>query len=459
MACHKTRSKANRQLRALYANEPALKARISGGPIHPFIRYDVSETTPELFIPAIKDSIIKNPQRRREIEARRQQKKKAITQKSSLTVFKDSTGRYRWVAFSSNAYRDRDGEIVSTKALEDDVARADTDGDYGPLRWWHIQGADIGDCDYNAMHGRVLIESGTFRHEWIGERIKEQASDLQLSIGFLHPLNEPDPAGVFHHIRRFERSLVPVGKAANPWTRFFVQEATHMLKEKISGLATLLGISPDRAEALIVSQAEMTEKALQDAGVVFKASAPTIAIDTEDATEAPETPGEIPDAEDVAEAPEPASDPAGDPGITYVGDMEPEPFAQLIAATIRQELAPLVSALDITKTLGGHMDELKGMMGSYTAKKDAEGSEQSERLAALEAAITANAAQAEHLKASLKELEGDQPRAVKGYRASQDPATAIQDGSALKASAPSADPVVEFFGSVNVLGNGPLPAS
>ena len=126
-----------------------------------------------------------------------------------LQVFKQADGRDRWLIVSSSAFCDRDREIVSTKALEADVARADADRDYGPLRWWHVKGLDIGDCDFNAMHGRLLVESGTFRDPAFAEMVKQHAGDLAVSIGFLHAETEPDANGVFHHIWRKERSLLP----------------------------------------------------------------------------------------------------------------------------------------------------------------------------------------------------------------------------------------------------------
>jgi len=86
-----------------------------------------------------------------------------------MSIVKQSDGKLRWVMFSSTAYQDRDGEIVSQKALADDVARADASGDYGPLDWWHVDGLILGHCDYNAMDGKVLIESGTFVSEAVGE--------------------------------------------------------------------------------------------------------------------------------------------------------------------------------------------------------------------------------------------------------------------------------------------------
>lgn len=137
-----------------------------------------------------------------------------------IQVFKDARRKLRWISFSSNAFQDHDREIVSLKALEEDCYRADQDGEYGPLRWWHVPGLDIGVCDFNMMHGRILIESGTFYNERIGARVKEQAQDLQVSLGFLHPVGEPQHDGVYRNIRRFERSLLPHGSASNFLTAF-----------------------------------------------------------------------------------------------------------------------------------------------------------------------------------------------------------------------------------------------
>ena len=139
-----------------------------------------------------------------------------------LYVFKEHDGRYRWVTFSSNPYKDRDREFVSWKSLEEDVQRADREGNFGPLRWWHVPGVDLGACDFNMLHGKILIESGTFNSAVIAETIKENADKLEVSIGFTHPPDEPDGEGVFHHIRRFERSLCPKGRVSNRFTRLTV---------------------------------------------------------------------------------------------------------------------------------------------------------------------------------------------------------------------------------------------
>jgi len=154
-----------------------------------------------------------------------------------LFVTKEANEPSRWTAISSTAYRDRDGEIVSRKALADDVARADADGDYGPLVWWHeykptavckstgrhtkYKALTLGHCDFNTVagsNGQFLVESGTFADERIARMVEENAADLSLSIQFTHPPTQPDTDGTFTEIRRRERSLLPRGRESNIFT-------------------------------------------------------------------------------------------------------------------------------------------------------------------------------------------------------------------------------------------------
>lgn len=189
------------------------------------------------------------------------------TEKAAFMVYKDRRGIDRWVSLSSNPYQDRDSEFVSLKALQDDVQRADADGDYGPLRFWHVPGVDIGKCDFNAMHGKMLLESGTFNTPEIAQRVKERAEQYGVSIAFAHPPDEPK-AGVFHTIRRKERSLVPRRFVANTLTRFMVtEEDNQMDNRKVEALKELLG--PDIAASILTAAAN-TEKAADTAGLAFK---------------------------------------------------------------------------------------------------------------------------------------------------------------------------------------------
>lgn len=142
-----------------------------------------------------------------------------------MILYTTKEGKLRWLAISSTAYRDRDNEIVSTKALREAVARAKQSGELGPLRFWHTPGIELGTTDFMELSddGKYLIESGIIRPD-VADYVKESAKSTkwQMSIGFKHPISEPDKDKVFHNISIFERSVVPYGKAANSQTTLLV---------------------------------------------------------------------------------------------------------------------------------------------------------------------------------------------------------------------------------------------
>lgn len=183
---------------------------------------------------------------------------------AGFTVFKEKGGNYRWVAVSSNAFVDGDKEIVSTKALEEDAARV---GERGPLRWWHEPQLDLGNTDFSGMHGKMLIESGTFSTPEIARAIGAKAKGLSMSVGFVHPHTEPDNDGVFHNIKIFERSLLPVEKASNKFTKFEIVEDNTMNETKYKALQDLVG---DALVAKILATAAVSEKEAMDEGLRFK---------------------------------------------------------------------------------------------------------------------------------------------------------------------------------------------
>lgn len=141
---------------------------------------------------------------------------------AELSVFKEKDD-YRWVMISSNAFRDQDGEIVSLKALQDDVARWEEAGSPpSPLRWWHVpistdwsRGLELGNTDFRMVYGRSLIESGTFLTKEIAEAVYNAKERLSGSIGFRHAPGEPDSDKVFNAVQIFERSFLPKERRSN----------------------------------------------------------------------------------------------------------------------------------------------------------------------------------------------------------------------------------------------------
>jgi len=325
----------------------------------------------------------------------------AVSLGATCKVVKQADGSYRWVLISSSAYQDRDGEIVSQKALEADVARADAEKDYGPLLWWHESRLPLGDADFNATHGPMLIESGTFKSGAVAVGLKEHEAELGGSIAFNHPMTEPDKEGVFNTVRRFERSILPKEKASNLFTRFSVKESTDMDKEKVDSLKDKIG---DEAVSAILQSAEAQTKQADAAGVRRKEEQPDGAAST------------APPAADTAPVTQTTT---------------PEAIAQAIATA----LAPIEA----------EFTGLKAALGEQAQAKATAEVERQKAVDAQTAKVTALEAQLGEAQKSLKELQGDLPRGVvKGYRASQDDSTITKDET-LKASIPQADPLADFI--------------
>jgi hypothetical protein len=146
-----------------------------------------------------------------------------------FTLIHTKDKKVRWVGISSTAHRDEDKEIVSRAALKDAVIRMKARGEYGPLRFWHEPGLELGSTDFVELtdDGKYLIESGLIAPQY-ADKLKESLSKSawQMSIGFRHPRSEPDEDKIFHTIDIFERSIVPYGKAANRLTSFGLSDST-----------------------------------------------------------------------------------------------------------------------------------------------------------------------------------------------------------------------------------------
>jgi hypothetical protein len=352
----------------------------------------------------------------------------------SFVVFKDHAGQPRWIARTTTAYRDRDGEIISEAAQDADSQRMTATKQFGPLRYWHIgqpdpfdmvapwgPGLDIGDCDYSTVIGRTSIESGTFKNAAIGQAFAASADDYEMSPGFFHPLDEPRPDGIFDTIRRFERSVVPVkyGRASNLFTGLTVKEhrmdqATYDARVK-AYLADMngKGVPPDVAASQLALM-EQSDKSAADQRIAFKSDdAPEEAAPPEEITPngvvytvkaAAPPPVEGTPEEEAAESPEEeqaeldagegdATDMQGD----YIGDMSWDEFA----AKLGTLLAPVLKMQDMVKSIGDAHQELKGMYGGVAQKDDARTQE-----------VVAIKSQIAQLAQKLAQIEGDQPAMI-----------------------------------------------
>jgi 2'-5' RNA ligase len=377
---------------------------------------------------------------------------------TSFKVYTDQRGSPRWVLFSSSGFRDRDGEFVTTKALGDCVDRSyllHQDHNFGPLRWWHMPGWDIGTCDYRAMVGSILVESGTFKSVAIGEAVARynEKKSLGASIGFFN--TGTDAEGAYNYIETFERSLLPAPKASNWLTRLFIsknKKETKMAKlsEKARELIELLGNDEQAISDVndIIRQAKETQDAARAAGHSLKAAKPPVAANSDSGASDPTAPtpvggggsddGMIDDPEDLEDggADEDLEDGGEDPGLT-AGDVPMQLHVQLeklIDSTIKKALGPLSELLTTASSAATATKEVQDNLTSQMAqmaKAVKEANEKADK-------------RLSDLEAQVKELVAEQPRAFNwgvGYRASQDKGTVTTEAEKkLKETQPAADP-------------------
>lgn len=179
------------------------------------------------------------------------------------TVYKSAEGEERWASISSVAVQDRQKETFSTKAMDWAVNFAKLIQFKGPLRYRHIPGLDGGDCDFQKRVGDFLFESGTFRNNAMGQKLKELMNKgFGVSLGLLFA-KEDIIDGVYQRALIFERSVTPV--PAVPYTSIILKgkefEMTILTDEQLAQVAQELNMDVSKVKA-------MYEGAMSAGGVV-----------------------------------------------------------------------------------------------------------------------------------------------------------------------------------------------
>lgn len=348
----------------------------------------------------------------------------------------------RWITFSGSSYLDRDGETIAQKALEEDVARADQDGDYGPLLWWHLPELKLGQCDFNEMVGRVLVESGTFDSPLVAKAVADTGHLLGVSLGYNHPPLQRGPGAIFHQITRKERSLLPYTVASNTLTGVFTTQSQSKkevdMTTKLDALKTLLGGGKEAEDFVrtLIGRAGTAEKAAQSQGLTFKAAGAVPATTTTKPAATPpeeEAEEETPDAEKAeeitADSPrgEEESEPNPDAGeeaeeeTEYVTDITVAHLEEVVQEVVMQCLTPLIEAIA----------SIGEAVGSQATKSVTE-------TTALKEAVTKLTTRLQKAEKQVATLNGDVPRGVK--RATERSDNLVTDHPALKEVGPAPDP-------------------
>lgn len=368
---------------------------------------------------------------------------------SKLTVFKDARGDYRWVLYSSNPYKDRDEEFVTLLAHERDIADLERTKEYGPLRWWHEgkpyfekpgdwrtvkpgPGLDLGMCDFAAMHGRIRIESGTFKSKKIGMVFQRHADKLEVSQSFSHPEDEPDDGNGFLHIKTFERSLTPRGEASNLFTGFMVSAKEYRAMDpKRRAALQALGVDIEEVEEgaeQLQAKADKTRTPMREKAIVRRqaAIAASAADDDDDddkislsaKLDSLTAQMEMLTAKMSEEVPDIQEERLED---LMVGELTVGEFQDMIKGTIsRKSLEPIGVAM---RQLIEEMAEIKEILTSKSVQSVVD------EVGRMKAKIERLQARTKGIGSKVRELADEEPRGVqrKGVRPSEDDSTIFDE--------------------------------
>lgn len=234
------------------------------------------------------------------LEAEGDAEKDALPSPAGMRLYKDAAGGgYRWFAWVSNKFRDRDNppQIIEEAAHKEFVAALDAGTAPYPEAWlWHTPGTRWGQADWADDADGFLCMSGTVDKgmEDVAERLAAHG-DLGVSHGFRYEYSD-QAKEVIGWYRTFEISPLPASAAANVWTGMDVlrkEAATVGFKpEKREFLEAQLG--KERVAALEGDTAGL-RKALEAAGVDYKDL-------VEDAPPAPAAPQPQMTAKEIGEA-------------------------------------------------------------------------------------------------------------------------------------------------------------
>src|SRR3990167_8663408 len=176
--------------------------------------------------------------------------------KSALVVEKDEDV-YRWTAISSSDFKDFDGEVVSTQAMDFAIKVAEKRGDRGMLVWEHYDELPIGVCESQKRVGKFLVETGVFLDTPLAEKAVKKLMDSEpgkyrISIGFNYWKGTRSDDGTYSLIDIFHRATTT--RPANPFTSIEVQETMKTLDEKTKkAIADDLGMTEQELDEVIAA--------------------------------------------------------------------------------------------------------------------------------------------------------------------------------------------------------------
>lgn len=196
-------------------------------------------------------------------------------------AIKQVNGKPWFIAYSTNAFEDREKEIFSTKALEKYVEEAEQKQDRGYFNFWHIKTkanpalTDFAKKEWQGVEGRFLIEAGPFLDDEKGQAALKFFTEYPDGHPEIAPegwgcspeyryLSEEKDTGVYENIWITRTSALPRLAAANIWTKGTTMAISDQQKQAANK------IFGEALATKIFKSAEDATKELEEAGVAHK---------------------------------------------------------------------------------------------------------------------------------------------------------------------------------------------
>lgn len=180
----------------------------------------------------------------------------------------------RWYAIYTNAYRDKEEEGFSRKALDAYLTRVENgERDYPELWFWHLP-IRSGKADFLARHNNMMLAAGTYYETPTGRAMKgyyrTTKERFTVSHGFYFP-SGTKRNGVFHYVDTFEISPIPAatGAEANQYTSFIGAEQPMITPDKRQWLEKQFG--KETAAKLLAEAEQQDAKAAASGTPAYKA--------------------------------------------------------------------------------------------------------------------------------------------------------------------------------------------
>lgn len=201
---------------------------------------------------------------------------KEFESESGFTV-KQIQGEPWFFSWTTNAFKDRQCEIFSTKSLEQYVAENEKNDDKGYFNVWHIPNTDFARKEWQGVVGRFLVEAGPFLEDAKGQAAKQFFRQYPQRHPTIAPegwgmspefrfLPEEREKGIYNWLWITRSSVLARAAAANIWTEGGITEMALSKQQEEAG-KTIFG--EDLFNSL-VAEGEQKTAELEEAGVAHK---------------------------------------------------------------------------------------------------------------------------------------------------------------------------------------------